>query len=93
VEWDRASPDSPSHAAKYGSPTVLVDGRDVTGVEAVDGANACRVYDHGGRGLGGVPPVQRIVDALSGGESKGPVRNARPARHEAADNCPECNAS
>ena len=28
-EWNRSSPDSPSYARHFGSPTVLVDGKDV----------------------------------------------------------------
>ena len=64
TEWDRKSPDSPPHVKRYGSPTILVDGRDVMGVEPADGSERCRVYDHGLGVLGGTPPVSRIVAAL-----------------------------
>lgn len=30
VEWERRSPDSPAYVRRYGSPTILVDGRDAT---------------------------------------------------------------
>lgn len=65
TEWDRKSPESPAHALRYGSPTVLVDGRDVA-VDIIEepSADSCRVYDHGPGGLKGVPPVSRIAAAL-----------------------------
>jgi mercuric ion transport protein len=28
-EWDRGNPSSPDYARRYGSPTILVEGRDV----------------------------------------------------------------
>jgi hypothetical protein len=31
AEWDRESGDSHEYAREYGSPTILVDGRDVSG--------------------------------------------------------------
>lgn len=46
-------------ARGYGSPTILIDGRDVAGVEP--GADqCCRVY----AGTCGAPPVDMIVRAL-----------------------------
>lgn len=36
VEWNLSSPDTPDRFRRYGSPTVLVDGRDVTS-EAASG--------------------------------------------------------
>ena len=47
TEWDRKSAESPPHVRQYGSPTILVDGRDVAGAEPADRSDACRVYDHG----------------------------------------------
>lgn len=40
-EWDRADADAPAHARRWGSPTVLVNGRDVAGAVASEAAN-CR---------------------------------------------------
>ncbi|MGQ0658414.1 MAG: hypothetical protein ACT4NU_10030 [Chromatiales bacterium] len=36
-EWDRKSPDSPAYVLGYGSPTILVNGRDVAGVAPGNG--------------------------------------------------------
>lgn len=37
-EWDRAAPSSPQHVRQYGSPTILIDGKDVIGAAPSDGA-------------------------------------------------------
>ncbi len=41
-EWDQFSPTAPERVHGYASPTVLVGGRDVTGVERTTAAFACR---------------------------------------------------
>ncbi len=64
TEWDRESSESPPYARLYGSPTILVNGRDITGAGPVEEANCCRVYLHGSRRLRGVTPVLSIVAAL-----------------------------
>ena len=62
-EIDATADDAPAHARACGSPTVLVDGRDVTG-EAPGGGTSCRVYV--GSEVRGAPPVAAIVAALRG---------------------------
>ena len=62
-EWDRNAPASPAHARNFGSPTILVNGRDIAGFSKEKGNN-CRVYPSGEGGLQGVPPVERIVQVL-----------------------------
>lgn len=64
MEWDRKSPESPRYARQHGSPTVLVNGRDVTGSDPTESGDSCRVYGHDAGGLRGVPPVASIVTAL-----------------------------
>lgn len=57
-EWERNDPAAPSHVRGYPSPTVLVNGRDVTGEAPGPTAPACRA--------GGAPTVDRIRRALFG---------------------------
>lgn len=64
-EWDRNEPSSPSHVKYFGSPAVLVDGRDVAGADETEGNN-CRVYQTDSNAVQGVPPVELIVAALEG---------------------------
>jgi mercuric ion transport protein len=56
-------PSTPAHARGHGSPTVLVDGRDV--FEAERGAEPrCRLYRDDEGKLTGVPPAKEILLAL-----------------------------
>lgn len=54
-EWDQVEDNTPDRVKQYGSPTVLVDDRDVTGTEPA-GAMACCA--------GGAPKVDQILHAL-----------------------------
>lgn len=54
-EWDTMQPGTPEQYARFGSPTVLVDGTDVTG--AGQGAGV-------GCAVGGAPAVDTIIRAL-----------------------------
>lgn len=42
-EWNRNEPSSPIHVKKIGSPTILVDGKDIAEAPETEGNN-CRVY-------------------------------------------------
>jgi mercuric ion transport protein len=69
TEWDRSAPESPPHVRGYGSPTVLVDGKDVAGATAGEARASCRLY---GSEFKGAPSVEQIAAALRGsGRSRG----------------------
>jgi len=69
TEWQRDANDSPDYVRQYGSPTLLVDGRDLTSDAPSTTAGHCRVYrDPHGR-LRAVPPLADIVRALENGAS------------------------
>lgn len=55
-EWNLSSGDTPERFRRFGSPTVLVDGRDVTGEGEGSQAMACRAD--------GAPAVEVIEEAL-----------------------------
>lgn len=64
TEWDSADPKAPSRVRGYGSPTVLINGRDITGA-APAGAPACRVlFSATGEALR-APSVEMIARALT----------------------------
>jgi mercuric ion transport protein len=64
-EWNRTDPLIPEHLLDFGSPTILVDGRDVTGELPAGPAACCRLYSGAdGRNMG-VPPLEAIVHALA----------------------------
>lgn len=73
-EWERAAPESPEHARAYGSPTILVDGRDVAGTAPVAGAGACRVYAGVDGTLSRTPPLEAVCAALLAASSSKPAR-------------------
>jgi mercuric ion transport protein len=62
-EWERSDPGIPAHAQGFGSPTVLVEGRDVAGDEADMESNCCRLY-RSGEGYSRSPSVEMIRQAL-----------------------------
>lgn len=63
-EYRIGAADLPEYARGFGSPTVLVEGRDVAGTEAGSDA-CCRLYPESA-GVTGVPPVEQISAAIRG---------------------------
>jgi hypothetical protein len=64
TEWDRGAADSPSYVRNYGSPTVLVNGQDVSGEPSGEGGSCCRLYRSGSNRFDGAPSVEQVVAAL-----------------------------
>ncbi|MGP0628807.1 MerC domain-containing protein [Nitrospina sp. 32_T5] len=62
-EWERGSAECPPHYRRYGSPTILVHGRDVA-LSPDTEAGHCRLYADGKGEFHGAPPVDVIVDNL-----------------------------
>jgi mercuric ion transport protein len=71
TEWDRAADVTPHHLSGFGSPTVLVNGRDVSAddgganADATPDANSCRVYRTNDGRVCGAPAVETIVAAIT----------------------------
>lgn len=55
-EWNLSDEDTPERFRRFGSPTVLVDGEDVTGADGGNAAMACRAD--------GAPSTAAIREAL-----------------------------
>jgi len=69
-EWERSDPAAPAYVRAWGSPTILVVGRDVTGMEpSVDDAGACRVYTLATGAFDGAPATNSIVSALQASDT------------------------
>jgi mercuric ion transport protein len=69
TEWDRADVTTPIEFRNYGSPTVLVNGRDVGCDEnssAQSDANSCRVYMDECGCVCGAPSARLIATAIRG---------------------------
>jgi len=63
-EWVRTDVATPHDLRRFGSPTILVGGRDVAGAEPLDGTGACRSYQDENLQRSGVPSVSMIFAAL-----------------------------
>ena len=64
-EWERGAEATPAALRCFGSPTVLVNGADVSGGDAANAdANSCRVYVDECGCLCGAPSTQQIVSAI-----------------------------
>lgn len=74
-EYRTDDPDLPEPTHGFGSPTILVNGRDVAGSAPADSADACRLYtDDTGR-RSGVPSFGSIVAALTTAQdAREPIR-------------------
>jgi hypothetical protein len=65
TEWDHEADGTPEAYRALGSPTVLVNGRDVaSGENPIPDANSCRVYVDACGCLCGAPSAQQIVRAI-----------------------------
>ena len=72
-EWERSAPESPEYARRYGSPTILVDGRDTTGGAPGAENAACRIYNDGDGKLSRTPPLDAVCLALLGASTSKPA--------------------
>lgn len=67
AEWDRGSRATPQELRRYGSPAVLVNGRDVSS-DADDepqlDANCCRIYREESDRFRGAPSKELIARAI-----------------------------
>ena len=62
-EWEHNDPNCPAYARRYGSPSILVDGKDVAGEPGSD-APSCRIYANTQGRNRGVPDATLIRTAL-----------------------------
>jgi len=62
VEWNRSARGTPARVKGFGSPTVLVDGRDAAGAQPSEAA-CWRIYEFAGA-RSGAPPAELIACAL-----------------------------
>lgn len=65
TEWDRSSPSSPAYTAGFGSPTLLVDGRDIAGEKQGGHTSCCRLYPSAEGRYSGAPSVELMKTSLA----------------------------
>ncbi|MGH8248137.1 MAG: hypothetical protein ACREUU_17080, partial [Gammaproteobacteria bacterium] len=69
-EWDADDPATPPHARGRGSPTILIDGRDVDAMGFPDPGPSCRVYPGADGAVARVPSLDQIVTAMRPDENR-----------------------
>lgn len=74
TEWERSDAKSPRYAREFGSPAILINGRDAAGL-APNAAPSCRIYRMGSGGPCGVPSVETILSALKTANEPEPRRS------------------
>lgn len=63
-EWEHTDPDLPGHMRNFGSPTILVNGKDIILNTPHSQSDSCRLYTDINGELKGVPPIESIVNAI-----------------------------
>ena len=63
-EWEINDNDAPAYVRRCGSPTILINGKDVD--ESSDSKNPlqCRLYAQSDNSISGVPPTDSIMNAI-----------------------------
>lgn len=75
-EWEVSDPRAPEHVRELGSPTILIDGRDVSGSPREETENCCRIYTLNDEPRG-MPPLEMVVDALRASNAPEQVTSPR----------------
>ncbi len=80
TEWERGGANAPEHVRQFGSPAILMDGRDIGG-RPPNPAASCRLYRNADGVASGVPSVELIVQALQkvAGEAEAEEEACPPA--------------
>jgi mercuric ion transport protein len=65
-EIDVGHADAPAWARGWGSPTILIDGNDVTGQKRTTASSSCRLY------AGGAPSVETIRERIAAARGRNP---------------------
>lgn len=85
-EWGSDDPDRPPRLQGYGSPTILVGGRDVAAAQGQT-APCCRLYTQPDGSFRGTPDVDAIAEALA--EQRGGAPAADAAGDDATPQHPD----
>ena len=59
TEWEQSNSIAPDYVRLHGSPTILIDGEDITGQQrSLEPSLSCRLYEDG------APAIDQLVKAL-----------------------------
>ncbi len=64
TEWERSDSNAPDYVSNYGSPTILVDQKDVAGTDTPQQHSNCRIYPTDSGAFDGIPSIESVITAL-----------------------------
>lgn len=64
-EWDVTDDNAPDYIHGFGSPTILVNGKDVSAMNSEGHDYCCRVYKDSNGNNGGAPSIKMITEAIN----------------------------
>ena len=70
-EWQVGDSSAPAYMQGLGSPSILINEKDVSGWEATEDNNCCRVYSNSSGGFQGTPTFESITEAIKVAMSSG----------------------
>lgn len=63
-EWEINDNDAPVYVHRYGSPTILINGKDIDESGYPKNPQQCRLYTQSDNSISGVPPIGSIISAI-----------------------------
>jgi mercuric ion transport protein len=69
MEWEISDVSTPGYVRRYGSPTILINGKDVGESENLAKPEQCRLYTQPDNSLSGVPSINIIMNAIQAAAS------------------------
>ena len=64
MEWEISDASAPDYVRRYGSPTILINGKDVSESENSLNPQQCRLYINSDNTMSGIPPLEKIMNAI-----------------------------
>jgi mercuric ion transport protein len=64
MEWEISDVSAPDYVRHYGSPTILINGKDIGESENPLNPQQCRLYINSDNTMSGVPPIENIMNAI-----------------------------
>ena len=64
IEWEVNDVSAPDYVRQYGSPTILINGKDIGESEKSSNPEQCRLYTQPDNSISGVPSIDNIMNAI-----------------------------
>jgi len=79
-EWEVSNATAPAYVHGYGSPTILINGKDLLGAAPNSDDMSCRIYPNSPSPNRGVPAAATIVAAMQAADANGKLSAGIPSK-------------